>query len=330
MFYPHFTSVSIVVAHGDLDGLASAAVVMAALRRKGEKVSLEIAQPYTLARTLLKLSAVKPRMIVIVDLGVDSATWPTLESAVKALVEQKCRILWIDHHPATVKRAFELTTLGVSLLYTSSGSASTIVREAFADATDDPAFYSKLAKLGEIGDGVAEGDAELAVLADSLSAALSAPSVKDEYKKAIVNMWVKEKRLVNDDVALLAEESEKILTEKLKKVNENIVLETKKGLVIDARDVKLAGLAGRLAASIAQAKRKVTVLLFAPSEQSVVATCRVPRDLDFDALKELIPAAVEHGGGGGGHPKAAALRVPAAAGDALLQRICEIIRRELD
>lgn len=320
----------IVVAHGDLDGLASAAIVMAALKRRGERVSLEIAQPYSLARTLLKLGTQRPRMVVITDLGVDSATWHTLENAVKDLVSQGCRILWIDHHPGTVKRAVDLTVLGVSLLYTGHGSASTIARDAFVESTDDPAFYSKLARLGEISDGVAEGDAETTILTETLSTALSAPSSKEEFKKFMVKMWVEEKTIISDDLALLAEEFERALADKLRVINERIVLEVKKGIVIDARDVKLGGLAGHLAASVAHSKRKVTVLLFAPSEQSVVATCRVPRDLDFDALKELVPAAIEYGGGGGGHPKAAALRVPAAAGDALLQKVCEIIRRVLD
>lgn len=318
------------MAHGDLDGLASAAVVMAALRKRGESPVLEISQPYMLARNLLKLVAQKPRLVVIVDLGIDSATWPTISRAIEELTARGCRILWIDHHSGTAKRALDLANLSVTLLYTDCGSSSTIAKTAFAELTDNPAFYTKLARIGEVADGVAEGDAELSTLAGLLATALSAPSSKEEFKKKLVKMWVEERKLVSDDIALLAEEFDEALAEKLKSVEERVVLEVKRGLVIDARGMKLVGLAGHVATAIAQAKNKVAVLLFSPSEQTVVATCRVPRGINFDILSELTPAAAELGGGGGGHPRAAALRVPAAAGDSFLNRICEIMKQSLD
>lgn len=321
---------SYVIAHGDLDGLASAAVVMAAFRQKGENISLEIAQPYTLARSVIKLVSLKPRKLIVIDLGIDDPTWPAVSRSLREVIAQGGKIMWIDHHPSTLKHSYELLELGISLLYSSCGSASTIVREAFVELTETPFFYYKLTKLGEIADGVAEGDTELNMLAEMLTSALSAPSSKEEFKKKLVKMWIEEKKLVSDEVALLAEEFDKVLADKLRNIKEKVILDVKKGIIIDARSLKLSGLAGHIAARIARDTNKATIVFFAPSDQVVVATCRVPHNVDFDALAELTPVAITLGGGGGGHSKAAALRVPAAFGDVFINKICEIIKRKLD
>jgi len=201
---------------------------------------------------------------------------------------------------------------------------------AFAGATGDAEFFAKLARLGEIGDGVTEGDPELGAVAEVLAAALYAPSTTEEFKRRLVKMWVEERRLVSDEVALKAEEFDKALSEKLREAERRVVLEVKRGLVIDARGMKLSGLAGYVASTLARLKSKAVVVVFAPSEQTVVATCRVPRGVDFDALSELEPIALELGGGGGGHPRAAALRVPYASGDVFLTKICEVVRKRLE
>ncbi len=318
---------SYIVAHGDLDGLAAAAIIMSALRRRGEPVRLEIARPYTLAATLTRLIPLRPHRIVVVDLGIDSATWPSLSLALSAHASQGCKILWVDHHPTTLRFAAELAELGVALLHSSCGSASTVARDAFAHQTDDPAFYARLARLGEISDGAAEDGGELGLVAEAISAAISAPASGEELKRRLVKMWVEEKRLVSDDIAVLAEEFDRAVAEKVREVRGRVVLEVEGGMVIDARGLRLSGLAGHVASRLARAEGKAVVLLFSPEEQTVVATCRVPSNVDFDALGELLPIALELGGGGGGHARAAALRVPAAVGDAFLVKVLDVVRK---
>jgi len=321
--------VAAVIAHGDLDGLASAAVVAAVLRkRKGVYPRLLIAQPYALHRTLLKLASERPpELVVITDVGVDEAAWPSVRKSIEELTAKGVKVLWIDHHVQTAKVSLELVELGVSLLYTSSGCASSIAREVFAPLTDDPSFFSKLARLGEIADNVAPGDRELTLLADRLAAALSAPSSKDEFKVRIVKMWVEERRLADDEVAMKAEEFERAIARKLAEVERGVVFEGDAGVLIDARDVKLGGLAGHIASRLAKERGKVVAIAFSPNEREVVITCRVPPGIDFNAASELSSLALELGGGGGGLTRAAAIRVPSSTGDELLKRLKELLAR---
>lgn len=320
--------VAAVVAHGDLDGLASAAVIIAAFRKsKGIYPKLLIAQPYVLHRTLLRLLSAPPRLVVITDVGVDEAVWPSVSRSLEDLVAKGVKILWIDHHIQTARVSLDLAELGVSLLYTSSGCASSIAREVFAPLTDDPSFYAKLARLGEIADNVAVGDRELMFLADRLVAALSAPSSKEEFKAQLVRMWVEERKFVNDEVAIKAEEFEKALALKLAEIKQRIVFEGERGLLVDARDIKLGGLAGHIASRLARERGKIAIVVFSPNEREVVATCRVPPDAEFNAVVELAPIAADLGGGGGGLSRAAAVRVPSSSGEQLLKRLREALTR---
>lgn len=317
-----------VVAHGDLDGLASAAVIIAAFRKsKGIYPKLLIAQPYVLHRALLRLLSAPPRLVVITDVGVDEAVWPSVSRCLEDLVAKEVKILWIDHHIQTARASLDLAELGISLLYTSSGCASSIAREVFAPLTDDPSFYAKLARLGEIADNVAVGDRELMFLTDRLVAALSAPSSKEEFKAQLVRMWVEERKFINDEVVIKAEEFEKALALKLAEIKQRIVFEGERGLLVDARDIKLGGLAGHIASRLARERGKIAIVVFSPNEREVVATCRVPPDAEFNAVVELAPIAVDLGGGGGGLSRAAAVRVPSSSGDQLLKRLREALTR---
>ncbi|RLF06424.1 MAG: hypothetical protein DRK00_01655 [Thermoprotei archaeon] len=321
----------VVLAHGDLDGLAAAATLMAALKEaRGAQVRLEITQPYNLHRALARVSAAPPDMLAIVDIGLDEATWQSTAEILRELIARGCRVLWVDHHVHSIRRSLELAEMGVALLYTSGGCASTLAREAFAHLTKDPSFYERLTRLGEIADGVTRGEGELTLLADRLAAALSAPSSRDEFKRRLVKMWVEEHRLIDDEVALRAEEYEKALAEKMAEVEERVAVEVRRGLLLDARDLKLGGFAGHIASRLARERGKVTALVFTPNEREVVATCRVPYNIDFNAVDELTPIAAELGGGGGGLEKAASVRVPRELGGELLRRLADLFRRKLD
>ena len=320
-----------VIAHGDLDGLASAAVIMAALKHHWNINSrLEIAQPYNLHKKLAGLLSQTPDLLLIVDLGLDEATWTSTSEKLKKLLSAGCSVMWIDHHVNTVKHAPSLVSLGVALLFTSKGCASTLAGRIFAPRTDEPAFFSKLAKLGEVADNVTVESRELTYVADRLVAALSAPSAKIDFKRKIVRLWLKKHKLLDDEVVIKAEEFDKLISEELTRINERVVLELKKGIVIDARDVKLKGLAGHVASRIASEKGKVTIVVFTPNEREVVATCRVPHNQNFNAVAALLRIARKLGGGGGGLSKAAAIRVPRQAGDELLKELGNLFRRILD
>ena len=321
-----------VIAHGDLDGLASAAALIAAIGRLVDEadVDLEFSQPYSLHKTLARVLARPPDMLFLVDLGLDEATWLTVRGILRELIGKGCRVVWIDHHVHTLEHSLELALMGVCLLHSKDGCASTIARRAFAKHTDDPAFFERLTKLGEIADGVVEGEKEMKLLAERLVAALSAPSSKDKFKRRLVKTWIRERRLIDDEVAVRAEEYERALLDKMSEAKSRIVLEVDKGLLLDARDSKLGGFAGHIASKLVQETGKVVVVVFAPNTREVIATCRVPRNIDFNAVEKLTPIAARLGGGGGGLEKAAAVRVPRELGDRLVEELSSLLRKELD
>jgi len=316
-----------VISHGDLDGLAASATIIAASGL--EETTLIFSQPYSLHSTIRRLVDGSFEKVFLVDLGLDEATWPSLRESLAKLAA-KCQVVWVDHHVSTLRHAAELADLRVVLLFAWQGCASTIAREAFAHLTDNPGFYERLTVLGEISDSVAAGEGELKILAERLIAALSAPSARDDFRRELVSMWIREHRVISDEVALKAVEYEELLHKKLKELDLCVTFETARGLLIDARKIRLLGLAGRIASKLADERGKVVIVVFAPNEREVIATCRVPPRISFHAVKNLSQLAKRLGGGGGGLEKAASIRVPAELGDSLVKSLEELLRETLD
>ncbi|HDI32115.1 MAG TPA: hypothetical protein ENF80_04780 [Thermofilum sp.] len=303
----------IILTHGDLDGLTSAAIVYDVLVCKGEKVSIRIAQPFNLYQALREIRSInKLEKLWIMDIGIDEATWRNTRNELHGILSKGTRIIWVDHHVATLKHFLELSEMGITLLFESERCTVTIIGKALLHLTSDPSFYKKLIIIGEVGDKVRRvGDKDpLYSIIEVLGSSLAYMPVDDAFKVNLIKMWVNEKKLVNDEIVLRAENAIKKLEELLKGIDERIIYSGDKIIIIDLRDVKVHGYAGKIASHIASKTGKVALLAFNTNAYETIITCRVPPSREFNASKILPELAEKYNGGGGGHEKAASIRIP--------------------
>ena len=312
-----------IITHGDLDGLTAAAILVDVLNQKKEKSVLLIAQPFTLANVLSRVSSFETlSKLYIIDVGLDPATWEQTKRHL-AKIRLKADVIWIDHHRATLKKIEELSKLGISLIYSIDGSAASIVKHVYLEKTSNPDFFSKLALIGEIGDKVREAeDEETAKLAEILGSSLSADSDDDDFKIKLVQLWVKEQKFYNEEVEKRARKAKERLQELIEEAKNKVIFDGERLVLIDFRGVSARGYIGKVASDYTNKTGKVVIIIFNSGPTETVATCRVPPTLNINALNLLMKIAYKLGGSGGGHPKACSIRVPAAHANAL--------RRELE
>lgn len=304
---------NVILTHGDLDGLTSAAIVYDVLMSKGEKISIRIAQPFNLYQILREIKSLnKTEKLWIIDIGVDEATWKHTREELNEILDKGTRIIWIDHHIATLRHFLELSEMGITLLFESEKCTVSITSKAFLHLTSDPSFYRKLVIIGEVGDKVRKiNDKDpLYSIVEVLGSSLAFMPIDDVFKVNLIKMWVNERKLINDEIALRAESAIKKFEELLKEADEKIVYSGDKIVVIDLRDIKVHGYAGKIASHIASKTGKVVFLAFNTNVYETIVTCRVPSSREFNASEVLPKLADKYNGGGGGHEKAASIRIP--------------------
>lgn len=320
---------TIVIAHGDLDGMTAAAIVIAALKNTGRAghVSLRFTQPFTLQEELRRLPRGDVERLIIVDVALDEEHAGHILSSLQELggLEK----LWIDHHASTIRRALDLMERGFSLLLSIDGCAATIAGKAFLHLTGNPEFYSKLVVIGEAGDKVREVPPTdpMRHFVEVLGNAIAAAPTDNEFKERIVRMWVDKEMLVDDEVAKRAEEALERLRELLKEAESNIRYDGDKVRVIDLRGVRVHGYAGKVASHHVKETGKVTLLLFNVGTNNTIVTVRVPPKSSFDAASAIRELAPRYGGGGGGHAKAASARIPSTRADDFVRELVERVEK---
>ncbi len=322
---------AVVIAHGDLDGMTAAAIIVAALKAAGRATAwtLRFTQPFTLQETLRRLPE-GADMLVIVDVALDEEHAGHILSILEEM-EGPAEKLWVDHHSSTIRHALDLLDRRFSLLLSVDGCAATIAGKAFLHLTGDEQFYSKLVLIGEAGDKVRElsGNHPLRQALETLGNAIAANPTDDAFKERLVRMWVEEKILVDDEAARRAEEAEEKLRALLKESSENVRYESSHVKVIDLRDTRVHGYAGKIASHHAKTYGKVVLLLFRVGTNNTIVTARVPPSIDLDVASLIRELAPLYGGGGGGHPKAASARVPAMHADDFVRELVKRIEASL-
>jgi oligoribonuclease NrnB/cAMP/cGMP phosphodiesterase (DHH superfamily) len=106
---------TVIITHTDLDGVASAALILKYLRVRGvddSKISILLTQPHNLHRVLNKLSCDE---LFISDLGINHRTYESLLNEVRRLRGEGTKIYWFDHHVWQGSWINELVNLGVNL-----------------------------------------------------------------------------------------------------------------------------------------------------------------------------------------------------------------------
>jgi len=315
------------IVHGDLDGLVSAAILSSYMRNKNKRVKIYTTQPYLLPQALLRLQNLRNlESLFIIDLGLDVHTWNRIKYLIRTF-SKFTKVIWIDHHIATLKLAMELLDFNVSLIFSIDRCASTATYYMFGKGTEDPIFFAKLAKVGEISDKVVveDVDNELKEITEKLILALSENPSDDVFKLDLIKLWVINHKFLDDEVEIRASIASKRLRELRKIAQNNMVYQSENAIIIDFRTVNAIGYIGLLASQLADEFKKNTFIVFT-SQNELVVTFRAPTSASVDLSDKLMEIARKYGGSGGGHPRAFSIRIPITLGQNIIDELIEQFR----
>lgn len=316
-----------VVCHRDLDGLASAAILLSSRLAEDPKLKFiaRFVQPHELAGVLTGFSLFPSLAeVYIVDVAAADDSWSEVKRSLRQLVESGVRVLWVDHHPSTAEKVGELERIGVECKVGGTVSAATLVRDLIPK-TPSPEFYEKLAAIAEAYDGGHKAEGPLAEVLETLADALALEPSDDEFLNDLLVSWVKRRELIPDEAVERGERALEFFSELLKKAGESIVVDTPKLRVIDLRETRVRGFAGKLLSMQAAETGKITVLVFRLGSHSAVFSARAPQDVHVNLNEVFSRIAAEFGGSGGGHARAASLRVPLPCAEHVLKKLVEVL-----
>ncbi len=140
----------LIFAHGDGDGVTSAALAMAALRRKyqSEEVRVFFSHPVGLYGDLKEQVKDDVRVLLILDIALDERSLEQLEKYLKDL-SRRMEVVYIDHHPTPLD--FNPKELPVKVCYSEDEPCTALLTyEFFKDSLDWK--MSRVALYGAIAD----------------------------------------------------------------------------------------------------------------------------------------------------------------------------------
>ncbi len=304
---------AVIITHNDLDGVAAASVIYRILKLKKRKVKLLFSQPHSLDKILLMASKpISPDEIYIVDIAFDEGCEQKLLTLFKELIKQNIKIVWIDHHPSTIKYAHKLKETGIEVHVAYTLSVAPIVRKIFFKKIDDPEFYEKVLMLGEAGDRARtlRKNRALSEIYESVSFALEEDPINFELRQHLTRLWGEKKQLIDDVIALKAEKGRKRYEEIVSIAREHVIVDTPRLKILDMTEKTMKGFSGRLAVEIVEKENKVVAVMLRSGYDEMVIVLRVPKSQKLDAGELARELGFQLNGSGGGHPKAAAVRLP--------------------
>ncbi len=318
------------IAHGDIDGLVSAAIVIAhyLYKEKQLKYQLFFAQPFSLHVTFNRPEVSASNVLYVLDVALDEEHWEPLSRRVLEL-SSKLEVNWVDHHPSTISSKGRLEALGVRVTASPAPATASLLRE-MALETGNPGFYERLIALAEAADASEEPrDPGLASAIEVLSGSLALDPLDDEFKRLLVEYWVKRQLLVPEEATERFEVAEEKARRLYEEARNRVIYESPTLRVIDLRETRVYGFTGRIASHQAKVDGKVVLVLFRVGYDSVVITGRAPENLGISLGEIFRGVAMLWGGSGGGHHRAASLRVPAPVADKVLDEVIKEVEASL-
>ncbi len=303
-----------IIAHGDSDGVCSAALAVAALRGDYPVIMVYFSHPADLVKDLKEFARGD---VVIVDIAIS-------ESHAHELVEfmstYRGQITYIDHHPGPLE--FSIEELPAKVFHEEGASASELTYRYFSSKLSRE--YSRVALYGAIADYLDQTEWVKSTLSmwdkrivyfesGVLSQALEHSRKLHDFKRRVV-AYLSENRLPSQNSELLVRAVQQAAQneELLRWVEKNAEVEGAVAYVIDPPGslgiaATLArGLTGSLI-GLAAERRGDRYIMSLRAVKGVIDLNRVLRT----AVKRL-------GGTGGGHPEAAGARIPVKAFEALI------------
>ncbi|MHA2117929.1 MAG: hypothetical protein ACW98J_03335, partial [Candidatus Thorarchaeota archaeon] len=135
---------SVVLTHGDLDGITSGAIALLAFPGS----DFYFTRPSQVHQDLYRVAKNRPVTVSVSDIAINSKKFDDILDALDRFSESTT-LYWIDHHPITARQKRELTKR-VNLVHEVGPSAAELVYREFKDQLPEHAL--RLALYGAIGD----------------------------------------------------------------------------------------------------------------------------------------------------------------------------------
>ena len=298
-----------ILAHGDSDGVCSAALVMAALKEDYREVRIVFTHPAGLLGDFIELARGD---VVIVDVALSEHSIKELEKLFKNY-RHGC-ITYIDHHPEPL--SLNLKELHANVIHSLTSSASELTFKYFTKLGKLEREYERVALYGAIGNYLDEtpwvketlekwDKRQVYFEAGVLIQGLEGSRKMYDFKRHVVEHLSRNKRpsqLGELVVRALVEASNNEMLYDW--VKHNVVVEDDVAYVIDPPGS--LGIAAIYAHGITGCKVGIAA---ERRNDLVIMSLRAKRN-SIDLNRFLRQTAMYLGGCGGGHPHAAGCRIP--------------------
>lgn len=271
---------SVIIAHGDVDGMASAAMVK---RAKGDSYVV-FSGPRSVSKMLGMMR--RKHRIFIVDVAINPSALSEIERNLKRLKEKGSEITWIDHHPWT-KEAVETVGRYAEVHVRGEKSAARLVMEVF-NLEDE---ISR--RIAEIAD-----DADTAEYSMEISRLYRAGSRGSKLRKRIVDLMT-EGKFMDEELEEKLRNSMKREEKKYTNVEYQFIT-TSNGRKIAVIDLRPSGGPGSVIAKELCSKEEFDFSL-------VIFSCERFSLYRCKGLEDLSKVCEEYEGGG--HPYACGGRI---------------------
>jgi RecJ-like exonuclease len=316
---------SIVLSHGDLDGITSGAIALLAF----PGATFYFTKPSQVHQDLFRAAKDKPEIVSISDIAVNTKRFEDILRALDRFPEST-EIHWIDHHPMTAKQRKELARR-VQLFHEVGPSAAELVYRRFAEKL--PEYALRLALYGAIGDycdgtEFAKSHFEnydkrtLYLEAGLLVQALQEIDYRKESKDLVRQLTLGVDPSSMNDIVTLALKATRIEHEVFRYVQHNA---RKLGPVGYVLDMPINGYRGKSAKFAAYATdSNIGISARSTDDEVDMSIRRRHSGVDLNRMLNRILSKID-GAQGGGHPAAAGATMYKNDFPSFLHRVAEYI-----
>ncbi len=314
-----------ILAHGDSDGVCSAALALASLKDDYNKFNIIFTHPVGLLEDFTSLARGD---VVIVDVALSEHNIRELKAALNNY--RHGSITYIDHHPKPL--SLNLKELHINIIHSITSSASELTFKYYTEFGKLSRDYERIALYGAIGDYLDEtpwvkktlerwDKRQIYFEAGVLIQGLEGSRRMYDFKRHVVEHLSKNKRpsQLGELVvkALVEASNNEMLYEWIKhnvNVEENVayVIDPPGSLGIAA--VYARGVTGREVGIAAERRNDLMVMSLRAGKKSI------------DLNKFLRQVTAYLGGSGGGHPHAAGCRIPYRSFKKLIEKLNSRLR----
>lgn len=308
---------SIILTHGDIDGISSAAIILRYLEKElkisREDVKVVFTGPSTLLEELKKIVNIKETSIYITDISLNPTNAEDIKREIKRLKMDKNKIFWIDHHLWREGDLKDLEKIIDLIMINKTSSSARIV-------------YEKFMSKDEISKKISLYADDIDTLTDRFNESfiLRALSFKDEWKEKLLEkfskgiFWDEE---ISSGAEKIKRKAENELNKNCKKTK---VFDTKSGLKFGFVDLRKSETPKSWLSRKISEKFKLDFMIVWRRDNAISVYIG-------DRNKEINLLKIAEKFGGGGHPFACGFKIKLSLKSKLLYYVTlkKIIPKEV-